>query len=110
LYYCISQNHQHSFKNGNIGKNNVQGILKVQLQNECEKSRLSSLAEIELMKMTFYQIAGDQPGTAIYINPNQIVKVVPNGQNCRIHLSDKTSYDVGQSANVVKGHIEKCLQ
>ena len=61
------------------------------------------------MKFTFYQIAGDQPGTAIYINPIQIVKVVPNGQNCRIHLSDKTTYDIGQSASIVKNHIQECL-
>jgi hypothetical protein len=62
------------------------------------------------MKMTFYQIAGDQPGTAIYINPMQIVKVVPHGQNCRIHLSDKSSYDVGESAKMVKNHIQECLE
>jgi hypothetical protein len=61
------------------------------------------------MKIAFYQIAGDQPGTSIYINPMHIVKVVPNGQNSRIHLSDKTTYDVGQSASIVKDHVLECL-
>ena len=61
------------------------------------------------MKFSFYQIAGDQPGTSIYINPLQVVKVVPNGQNCRIHLSDKTTYDVGQAANVVRNNIQACV-
>jgi hypothetical protein len=61
------------------------------------------------MKFSFYQIAGDQPGTSIYINPLQVVKVVPNGQNCRIHLSDKTTYDVGQTANVVRNNIQSCV-
>jgi hypothetical protein len=61
------------------------------------------------MKMTFYQIAGDQPGTSIYINPLHVVRIVPNGQNSRIHLTDKTTYDVGQSASVVKNHVQECL-
>lgn len=62
------------------------------------------------MAFTFYQIAGDEPGTAIYINPLQVVKVVPNGGNCRIYLSDKTVYDVGQTAAVVQANIQNCLR
>jgi hypothetical protein len=61
------------------------------------------------MPMTFYQIAGDQPGTSIYINPMHVVRVVPNGQNTRIHLSDKTTYDVAQEASAVKTRIQECL-
>lgn len=61
------------------------------------------------MAISFYQIAGDEPGTSIYINPMQVVRVVPNGQNCRIHLSDKTVYDVGQAANIVRNNIQLCL-
>ena len=60
------------------------------------------------MKITFYQIAGDQPGTSIYINPLQVVKVVPNGQNAKIHLSDKTIYEVAQTASVIKNHLQDC--
>lgn len=59
--------------------------------------------------MSFYQIAGDVPGTSIYINPQHVVRVVPNGGNCRIHLSDKTVYDVGQTAAVVQANILSCL-
>lgn len=61
------------------------------------------------MKFSFYQIAGDDPGTSIYINPMQVVRVVPNGQHSKIYLSDKTSYDVAQAATVVSGNILKCL-
>jgi|GEM_PF-4339945 hypothetical protein len=61
------------------------------------------------MRNTFYQIAGDQPGSSIYINPLHIVKVISNGQNTKIHLSDKTTYDVAQTANVVKAHIQDCM-
>lgn len=61
------------------------------------------------MKMNFYQIAGDEPGTSIYINPLQVVKVVPNGQYCKIYLSDKTTYDVGQTANTVRNNLQACL-
>lgn len=59
--------------------------------------------------MTFYQIAGDQPGTAIYINPTHVVKVVPNGQNSKIYLSDKTIYDVAQAPAIVSANLLKCL-
>lgn len=59
--------------------------------------------------MTFYQIAGDAPGTSIYINPMHVVRVVPNGSYCRIHLSDKTVYDVAQMASVVQANIQNCL-
>lgn len=59
--------------------------------------------------MSFYQIAGDAPGTSIYINPLQVVKVVPNGQNCKIYLSDKSVYDVGQTAGIVQSNILACL-
>lgn len=62
------------------------------------------------MPMTFYQIAGDEPGTSIYINPLHVVRVVPNGRNSRIHLSDKTTYDVAQTANAVQANIQNCLQ
>lgn len=62
------------------------------------------------MSMTFYQIAGDVPGTSIYINPMHVVRVVPNGSNSRIHLSDKTVYDVAQKASVVQANIQSCLQ
>ena len=62
------------------------------------------------MQITFYQIAGDEPGTSIYINPLQVVRVVPNGSNCRIYLADKTVYDVAQTANVVQANIQNCLQ
>lgn len=65
--------------------------------------------EIAGMKFTFYQIAGDQPGTSIYINPMQVVRVVPNGRFCKIYLNDKTTYDVGQSADVVAANLLKCL-
>ncbi len=61
------------------------------------------------MRMTFYQIAGDEPGTSIYINPLQVVRIVPNGHNSRIYLSDKTSYDVAQTASVVQANIQNCL-
>jgi hypothetical protein len=61
------------------------------------------------MKMNFYQIAGDEPGTAIYINPLQVVKVVPNGPYCKIYLSDKSTYDVGQTASIVQSNIQACL-
>ena len=60
--------------------------------------------------MTFYKIAGDIPGTSIYINPMQVVRIVPNGNNCRIHLSDKMVYDVGQTASVVQANIQNCLK
>ena len=60
--------------------------------------------------MTFYQIAGDVPGTSIYINPHHVVKVVPNGGYCKIHLSDKSVYDIAQTANVVQANIQNCLQ
>lgn len=62
------------------------------------------------MATTFYQIAGDEPGTSIYINPQHIVRVVPNGSNSRIHLSDKTTYDVAQTASVVQANIQRCMQ
>jgi hypothetical protein len=62
------------------------------------------------MPITFYQIAGDVPGTSIYINPLQVVRVVPNGSNCRIHLSDKTVYDVAQTASVVQANVQNCLK
>lgn len=61
------------------------------------------------MTVNFYQIAGDEPGTSIYINPLHVVRVVPNGHNCKIYLSDKTVYDVGQAANVVRNNIQACL-
>lgn len=61
------------------------------------------------MAGTFYQIAGDVPGTAIYINPQHVVRIVPNGSNCRVHLSDKTVYDVAQTASVVQANIQQCL-
>lgn len=61
------------------------------------------------MAINFYQIAGDEPGTSIYINPLQVVRVVPNGQNCKIYLSDKTVYDVGQAASVVRNNLQSCL-
>lgn len=60
--------------------------------------------------MTFYQIAGDVPGTSIYINPSHVVRIVPNGSNSRIHLSDKTVYDVAQAASVVQAKILACMQ
>jgi hypothetical protein len=62
------------------------------------------------MPITFYQIAGDVAGTSIYINPHHIVRVVPNGSNCKIYLSDKTVYDVAQAANVVQANIQNCLR
>lgn len=62
------------------------------------------------MPITFYQIAGDVPGTSIFINPQHVVRVVPNGSNCRIYLSDKTVYDVAQTANVVQANIQNCLR
>ena len=62
------------------------------------------------MAMTFYQIAGDAPGTSIYINPLHVVRVVPNGSNCRIHLTDKVVYDVAQAASVVQANILNCLK
>ena len=62
------------------------------------------------MPFTFYQIAGDEPGTSIYINPLQVVRVVPNGGNCRIHLTDKVVYDVAQSAGVVQANILNCIR
>jgi hypothetical protein len=62
------------------------------------------------MPITFYQIAGDVPGTSIYINPLHVVRVVPNGSNCRIHLSDKTVYDVAQTASVVQTNVQNCLK
>jgi hypothetical protein len=58
----------------------------------------------------FYQIAGDVPGTSIYINPLHVVRVVPNGSNCRIHLSDKTVYDVAKTASVVQANVQNCLK
>ena len=61
------------------------------------------------MTINFYQIAGDEPGTAIYINPLQVVRIVPNGHNCKIYLSDKTVYDVGQAAGVVRNNILVCM-
>ena len=62
------------------------------------------------MAITFYQIAGAVPGTSIYINPAHVVRVVPNGSNCRICLSDKTVYDVAQNASVVQANIQNCLR
>lgn len=62
------------------------------------------------MSVTFYQIAGDVPGTSIYINPLHVVRVVPNGSNSRLHLSDKTVYDVAQTASVVQANIQSCLR
>ena len=62
------------------------------------------------MQITFYQIAGDVPGTSIYINPQHVVRVVPNGSNCRIHLSDKTVYDVAQTATIVQANIQNCFK
>ncbi|HUQ65397.1 MAG TPA: hypothetical protein VM101_04550 [Flavitalea sp.] len=62
------------------------------------------------MAFTFYQIAGDVQGTAIYINPSHVVRIVPNGSNCRIHLSDKIVYDVAQTASVVQANIQNCLR
>ena len=61
------------------------------------------------MPFNFYQIAGDVPGTSIYINPVHVVRVVPNGGNCRIHLTDKIVYDVAQSASVVQANVQNCL-
>ncbi|MEP7259450.1 MAG: hypothetical protein ABI687_13705 [Flavitalea sp.] len=61
------------------------------------------------MNITFYQIAGDEPGTSIYINPLQVVKVVPNGQNAKIHLSDKSIYDVAQTATAIKNRLQECM-
>ena len=61
------------------------------------------------MPISFYQIAGDEPGTAIYINPLQVVRVVPHGQYCKICLSDKTVYDVAQAANIVRNNIQACM-
>ena len=61
------------------------------------------------MPINFYQIAGDEPGTAIYINPWQVVRVVPHGQYCKIYLSDKTVYDIAQSANIVRNNIQACM-
>ena len=61
------------------------------------------------MQFTFYQIAGDAPGTSIYINPHHVVRVVPNGSNCKIHLSDKMVYDVAQTASVVQANIQSCF-
>ena len=62
------------------------------------------------MAITFYQIAGDTPGTSIYINPLHVVRVVPNGSNCRVHLTDKVVYDVAQEASVVQANILNCLK
>jgi hypothetical protein len=62
------------------------------------------------MAFTFYQIAGDIAGTSIYINPSHVVRIVPNGSNCRIHLSDKTVYDVAQTAVIVQANIQNCLR
>lgn len=62
------------------------------------------------MALTFYQIAGDIPGTSIYINPLHVVRVVPNGNNCKVYLSDKTVYDVGQVASVVQAKIQNCMK
>ena len=61
------------------------------------------------MNITFYQIAGDQPGTSIYINPLHVVKVVPNGQNDNIHLSDKSIYAVAQIASAIKTRLQECM-
>ena len=61
------------------------------------------------MTMNFYQIAGDEPGSSIYINPLQVVKVVSEGRNCKIYLSDKSTYAVGQTASIVKNNIQACL-
>lgn len=61
------------------------------------------------MTMNFYQIAGDEPGSSIYINPLQVVKVVSEGRNCKIYLSDKSTYVVGQTASIVKNNIQACL-
>jgi len=62
------------------------------------------------MPITFYQIAGDVPGTSIFINPQHVVRVVPNGSNCRIYLSDKTVYDVAKPADIVQANIQNCLR
>lgn len=62
------------------------------------------------MAITFYQIAGDVQGTSIYINPLQVVRIVPNGSNSRIHLSDKSTYDVAQTANMVQANIQRCME
>ena len=62
------------------------------------------------MPITFYQIAGDIPGTSIFINPIQVVRIVPNGSNCRIYLSDKTVYDVAKSADIVQANIQNCMR
>ena len=61
------------------------------------------------MQVTFYQIAGDVPGTSIFINPMHVVRIVPNGSNCKIYLSDKVVYDVAQTASVVQANIQSCL-
>jgi hypothetical protein len=62
------------------------------------------------MPITFYQIAGDIPGTSIFINPMQVVRIVPNGSNCRIYLSDKTVYDVAKGADIVQANIQNCMR
>jgi len=61
------------------------------------------------MSKKFYQIAGDQPGTSIYINPRHVVRLTPNGANTRIHLSDKTVYEVAGSVQTIGAHILECL-
>jgi hypothetical protein len=60
--------------------------------------------------MKFYQIAGDVPGTSIFINPMQVVRIVPNGSHTRIHLSDNKSYDIAQTPNLVHENILNCLR
>ncbi|MBL7697100.1 MAG: hypothetical protein JNK79_03040 [Chitinophagaceae bacterium] len=62
------------------------------------------------MPITFYQIEGDAPGTSIYINPLHVVRIVPNGNSCKVHLTDKMVYDIGQTASVVHAKIQNCLK
>lgn len=62
------------------------------------------------MPVTFYQIEGDTPGTSIYINPTHVVRIVPNGNSCKVYLTDKTVYDIGQTASVVYTKIQNCLK
>ena len=69
-----------------------------------------SFEKSKRMAFTFYQIAGDVPGTSIYINPHHVVRVVPNGSNSRIHLSDKTVYDIAQTASIVQAKIVGCME
>lgn len=62
------------------------------------------------MNMKFYQIAGDEPGTSLYINPLHIVRLTPNGANTRVHLSDKTVYEVAGNAQAVSNRILECMR